>query len=62
VTFSRVSPDVQQALYTPETSGGLLVSLPPDRLAALGARFDEVGQSYWVVGEVVAGTGVEVVA
>jgi selenide,water dikinase len=59
---SGVSEAMQQLLYTPETSGGLLVAIPQPAVAALESSFAEAGQDFWVVGEVVAGTGIEVVA
>lgn len=55
-----VSEEVQQLLYTPETSGGLLAAVAPGRLTDLEAAFRAVGQAYWVVGEVVEGMGIEV--
>jgi selenide,water dikinase len=60
VTFHDVPDEMQQLLYTPETSGGLLVALPPaeaDRLEALCHKAD---QPVWRVGEVVPGEGIKV--
>jgi selenide,water dikinase len=63
VTFAPgIEEEMQQLLYTPETSGGLLVAVPPDKLNALTALFDVAGHPCWVVGAVVEGEGVEVVA
>jgi selenide,water dikinase len=63
VTFaSGIEEEMQQLLYTPETSGGLLVAVPPGKLDALTALFDAAGHPRWVIGEVVEGEGVEVVA
>jgi selenide,water dikinase len=63
VTFEDgISEEMQQLLYTPETSGGLLVAVPPGRLETLLALFQEAGQPCWVVGEVAEGTGVHVAA
>jgi selenide,water dikinase len=62
VTFDPDIPEeTQQLLYTPETSGGLLVAVPADRLDALTAHFAEAGHACWVVGEVLEGAGIEVV-
>jgi selenide,water dikinase len=55
-----ISEEMQQLLYTPETSGGLLVSLPTEELEALTALFAAEGHPCWVVGEVVEGSGVRV--
>ncbi len=62
VTFSpRISEEMQQLLFTPETSGGLLVSVPPARIDALLRAFAEAGHPCWVVGQVIDGQGIEVV-
>jgi len=60
VTFRDVPEEMQQLLYTPETSGGLLLAVGPDRVEALLAGCRAERQACWVVGEVVAGRGVEV--
>jgi selenide,water dikinase len=61
VTFDAGIPEeVQQLLYTPETSGGLLAAVPPDRLETLLALFEQADHPCWVVGEVVEGEGVHV--
>jgi selenide,water dikinase len=55
-----ISDEMQLLLYTPETSGGLLVAVPSRRLEALTARFAEADHSCWVIGEVVEGQGIYV--
>jgi selenide,water dikinase len=57
-----VAEETQLLLYTPETSGGLLVAVPPSRLEALTARFAESGHPVWEIGQVVEGSGIEVVS
>jgi selenide,water dikinase len=53
VTFSdHVSTLIQDMLWTPETSGGLLVALPPAAASAFLARCPA-----WHVGDVVPGAG-----
>lgn len=52
-------PD-EMLLYDPQTSGGLLLGVPQEKLAAFQKRAAELDQSVWVVGEVRAGTGIEV--
>jgi selenide,water dikinase len=62
VTFAPgIEEEMEQLLYTPETSGGLLVAVPPEKVDRLTRLFDEAGHPCWVVGEVVEGEGVEVV-
>ena len=61
VTFApSVSEEMQQLLYTPETSGGLLVSVAPEKAEALRSLFAEEGHPCWIIGEVVEGEGVQV--
>jgi selenide,water dikinase len=55
-----ISGWMQMFLYTPETSGGLLIAVPEKKLKKLTVLFDREGQPYWVVGRVVEGEGVEV--
>jgi len=55
-----ISEEMQMLLFTPETSGGLLVAVPPEKLGKLTALFADAGHLYWVVGEVVEGRGIEV--
>ena len=61
VAFGPAIPEeLQQLLYTPETSGGLLVAVPRDRIEGLTALCVDEGQPCWVIGEVVEGAGIEV--
>lgn len=61
VTFApEIEEEVQQLLYTPETSGGLLVAVPPEKLERLIGLFDDADHRWWVIGEVVEGEGIEV--
>ena len=61
VTFWGVADEMQQLLYTPETSGGLLIALPPAEADRLERLYGQAGQAVWRVGEVLEGAGVEVV-
>ena len=55
-----VSEEMQMLLFTPETSGGLLVAVPPEKLDALTALFAGEGHPCWIVGKVVEGRGIKV--
>ena len=57
-----VPEDLQHILFDPQTSGGLIFSIPPDRTAEVKRRSAEGGVPVWRVGEVVAGDGVSVAA
>jgi selenide,water dikinase len=59
---SGIAEEQQMLLYTPETSGGLLIALSPGSLELMKTLCEGEGQSLWEVGEVAEGTGVEVVA
>jgi selenide,water dikinase len=61
VSFDGLEEEMQMLLFTPETSGGLLIALPPSEASRLEALCREAGQAVWRVGEVVAGEGIEVV-
>ena len=50
----------QMLLFDPQTSGGLLLAVPAGRLEEFLARAAAENQPAWVVGEVLDGTGVEV--
>jgi selenide,water dikinase len=60
VTFNGIAEEMQQLLYTPETSGGLLIALPPADADRLVGLYRKAGQPVWRVGEVVEGEGIEV--
>jgi selenide,water dikinase len=61
ITFDGgITEEMQQLLFTPETSGGLLAAVSPRKLNVLLDLFAEVDHPCWVVGEVVEGKGIEV--
>jgi selenide,water dikinase len=63
LTFApEVTAEEQALLYDPQTSGGLLLAVAPERVDALRAACAERGQETWTIGEVLAGSGIEVVS
>ncbi len=51
----------QMLLFDPQTSGGLLLGIPAQKLEAFLERSKEAGQEVWVIGEVRPGMGIEVI-
>ncbi len=52
-------PD-RMLLFDPQTSGGLLLGVPPRKLAAFERRARELDQPIWVIGEAKKGLGIQV--
>lgn len=52
-----VTEEYQALLFDPETSGGLLIAVPPEGLARLLAALEENGDVPQHIGQVVAGSG-----
>jgi selenide, water dikinase len=57
---SSVSPELADLLMDPQTSGGLLAGVAPEKVGGLLAAFDAAGRRCWVIGEAVDGLGIQV--
>jgi selenide,water dikinase len=61
VHFSDTVDAANRALlFDPETSGGLLIALDPDRARSFIAQAEADGQFARVIGEAMAGSGIEI--
>jgi len=58
---SHIDEMEQMLLFDPQTSGGLLLAIPPEKLEAFQARARQTGQPLWEIGEAIPGEGIEVV-
>lgn len=56
-----ISEELRMLLFDPQTSGGLLLAVPPARLDSFVKRAEEIKQAIWVIGEAVEGEGIEIV-
>ena len=62
VTYTRPVTDWQEVLlHDPQTSGGLLLAVPGERVQSLVSFCAERDQPVWLIGEVVEGAGIEIV-
>jgi selenide,water dikinase len=61
VTFApEVTPAQRTLLWESETSGGLLLAIPADRVGTFTAACTERKQPYWQIGEVASSEGIRV--
>jgi selenide,water dikinase len=51
----------QMLLFDPQTSGGLLLGVPSEKLDSFLARAKELSQPVWVIGEAGQGAGIRVI-
>jgi selenide,water dikinase len=62
VTYTRPVADWQEMLlHDPQTSGGLLLAVPNERVESFVGFCAERDQPVWLIGEVVEGEGIEIV-
>jgi selenide,water dikinase len=62
VEFAEAIPETDQMLlFDPQTSGGLLLGVPPEKLEGFIRSAEQAGQPAWVIGNVEAGKGIHVV-
>lgn len=62
VTFKKeLDEPAEMLLFDPQTSGGLLLGVPQEKLSAFLKRADEVDQPAWVIGTAKNGKGIELV-
>lgn len=56
----KLDEPIQMLLFDPQTSGGLLLGVPKEKLNSFEKRAKELDQPIWVIGEVHAGQGIDV--
>lgn len=61
VSFAEtLDEESRMLLFDPQTSGGLLLAVPPEKAADFESRAAAAGQPVWQIGEGVEGAGIEV--
>lgn len=56
-----LAPEWESLLFDPQTSGGLLFAVPPEKLEKFLAELKSNQTAHWEIGHVVAGDGVRVI-
>ncbi len=56
----KMDEPAQMLLFDPQTSGGLLLGVPREKLEKFQMRAKELNQPVWIVGEVHVGKGIEI--
>ncbi len=57
---ASIDEAAQMLLFDPQTSGGLLLGVPQEKLGSFQKRAKELEQPIWVIGDVGAGSGIHV--
>jgi len=61
VNFNREIEEYQEMLlFDAQTSGGLLLAVPPGKVTGMLGRAEQIGQPLWVIGEVVEGNEITI--
>jgi selenide, water dikinase len=55
-----IDEPARMLLFDPQTSGGLLLGVPQEKLEAFLSRASDMGQEAWAIGSVEEGTGISV--
>ena len=59
---TKIDEPSQMLLFDPQTSGGLLLAVPPEKLTDLIDRAGQLKQPIWIIGEVFEGNSIEVLS
>jgi len=61
VNFANTIDEVyQMLLFDPQTSGGLLLGVPQEKLDDFQTRAEELGQPTWIIGQAQQGSGIKI--